>query len=253
MKLNGKVAIVTGASSGMGRAIALLFAKEGAKVVALARRLERLEELAKEAAGEAGELRPFAADLSKDADIQNVYKFAIDTFGRVDILVNNAGIMDSMKPLAEVTDELWDQIINVNLTAPMKMTRAVIGGMLERECGNIINVSSIGGLNGCRGGTSYVASKHGLNGLGKSIAFMYATKGIRCNTICPGGVETEIGTVGMANISQFGLERSMSGINLNPRMGKSEEIATIALFLASDDSSFVNGAEIVADAGWTAY
>ena len=253
MKLNGKVAIVTGASSGMGYEIALLFAQEGAKVVALARRIERLKELEEKSAGAAGEIKVLAADLSKEEDITNACKFAIDSYGRVDILVNNAGIMDSMKPLDEVTDELWERVINVNLTAPMKLTRAVIKGMLERESGVIINVSSIGGLNGCRGGTSYVASKHGLNGLGKSIAFMYANKGIRCNTICPGGVETEIGTVGMADISQFGLERSMSGIHLNPRMGKSEEIAKIALFLASDDSSFINGADIVADAGWTAY
>jgi len=253
MKLKGKVAIVTGASSGMGRAIALLYAKEGAKVVALARRLERLEELVKEAAGVAGEVRPFAADLSKEADIQKAYQFTVDTFGTVDILVNNAGILDSMKPLNEMSDELWNHVINVNLTAPMKLSRAVIEGMLECKSGNIINISSIGGLNGCRAGTAYIASKHGLSGMTKNIAFMYATKGIRCNAICPGGVETEIGAVGMTDASQFGLERAMSGISTNPRSGKPEEIANIALFLASDDSSFINGASIVADAGWTAY
>jgi NAD(P)-dependent dehydrogenase (short-subunit alcohol dehydrogenase family) len=253
MKLEGKVALVTGASSGIGRAIALLFAKEGAKVVALARRLERLEELAKEAEGASGELKPFVADLSKEADIQAACKFTTDSFGKVDILVNNAGIMDEMTPLAEVTDELWDSIINVNLTAPMKLTRAVIGGMLERGSGSIVNVASVGGLHGCRGGTSYVTSKHGFVGMTKSVAFMYAMKGIRCNVICPGGVETEIMGAGMSKASPFGLERSMSGIMNNPRMGTSEEIANVAIFLASDDSSFINGAAIVADAGWTAY
>lgn len=253
MRLKDKIAVVTGASSGMGHAIAELFAKEGATVIAVARRKERLEELAKSADGLAGKIVPFTADVSDAGGIDGIFDLALEKFGRVDILVNNAGIVDNAMPINELTDELWERIIAVNLTAPMKLTRRAVQEMLKQGSGNIINVSSVGGLHGCRGGTSYVTSKHGLLGMTKSVGYMYAQSGIRCNAICPGGVDTEIGEVGLSNPSQFGIQKLMSGIGSNPRNGSADEIATIALFLASDDSSFINGTTIVADAGWTAY
>ena len=252
MKLDGKVAIVTGGSSGMGRAISLLFAKEGATVVAVARRKEKLDELVAEASGLAGKVIAFQGDISEKLVNEDMIDYAVSEFGKLDILVNNAGVMDEMMPVAEASDELWDKVIGVNLTGPFYSSRKAVTQMLEQGGGNIVNIASIGGLQGSRAGVSYTASKFGLIGMTKNIGFMYANKGIRCNAICPGGVETEIG-VGIKNPSQFGIERAMAGMNSNPRSGSAEEIARIALFLASDDSSFVNGTTITADAGWTAY
>jgi len=220
---------------------------------ALARRMNRLEEISRKANEKGQDIFPFSADVSNDGDIQNAVDFALEKFGRIDVLVNCAGIMDNMVPIDEMNDELWDKVLSVNLTGPMKLTRLVIREMLKQGEGNIINIASVGGLHGCRAGTAYTVSKHGVIGMTKNIAYMYAGKGIRCNAICPGAVETEIGVTGVNNPSPAGIERAMKGIGLNPRNGTPEEIAHIALFLASGDSRFVNGASIVADAGWTAY
>lgn len=253
MRLEGKIAVVTGASSGMGRAISLLFSKEGASVVAVARRKERLEELVAQAEKEGGgKIIALPGDVTSKHDMENMLQVAVEEFGRLDILVNCAGVMDEMMPVAEVTDEMWDKVIAVNLTGPFWASRKAVRIMEAQGGGNIVNIASIGGLQGSRAGTSYTCSKFGLVGMTKNIAFQYALKGIRCNAICPGGVETEIG-VGIANPSPFGLERAMSGAGNNPRSGSAEEIANITLFLASDESSFVNGVALVADAGWTAY
>ena len=252
MKLLGKVAVVTGASSGMGKSIALIYAKEGASVIAVARRQEKLDELVEMAKNYEGKIIAMQGDISRKEDNERMIELAIENFGRIDILVNNAGIMDEMMPVGEVEDELWQNVMNVNLNGPFYACRKAINLMIQQGGGNIINVGSIGGLNGCRAGVSYTASKYALLGLTKNIGFMYADKGIRCNIICPGGVESEIG-VGTSHPSQFGFSRIKLGLGNVPRTGLPEEIATIALFLASDDSSLINGAEIVADAGWTAF
>ncbi|KPU44397.1 glucose 1-dehydrogenase [Oxobacter pfennigii] len=255
MKLEGKAAIVTGASSGMGKAMALQFAREGASVVAVARRKEKLAELVQYAGEEGFKILAFQGDIAKKEDIDCMVDFAFKNFGKVDILVNNAGIADNNMPAGEVSDALWDKVIGVNLTGPLYSCRRAVNIMLEQGSGNIINIASVGGLNGSRAGVAYTASKFGLVGLTKNIGYMYATKGIRCNAICPGGVETEIVTkgVGFENPSPFGNERMMLGTATSPRAASPEEIAKVALFLASDDSSFINGATIVADGGWTAY
>ncbi|MDR2157660.1 MAG: SDR family oxidoreductase [Clostridiales Family XIII bacterium] len=253
MKLKDKIVIVTGASAGMGKAITELFAAEGATVIALARRKDRLDELAK-AAGEKGQtVIPFEADLQNQSDIDGAVKLAAEKYGRLDIVVNNAGVMDEMLPADELTDEIWDKVLGINLTALMRMTRSALKVMLAQGSGIFVNIASIGGLNGCRAGAAYAASKFGAVGFTKNVGFMYATKGIRANAICPGAVSTEIAAAGITHPSAFGLERAGAGLSLNPRSGTSEEIATVALFLASDDSSFVNGATLVADAGWSAY
>ncbi|KPU45598.1 glucose 1-dehydrogenase 4 [Oxobacter pfennigii] len=252
MRLKGKVAVVTGASSGMGRAIALLFANEGASVVAVARRKERLAEITQKAQEAGGTILAFQGDVSKKEDMENMIDFTVEKLGKIDILVNNAGVMDEMMPAGEVTDEMWDKVISVNLTGPLYSCRKAINVMLTQGSGNIINVASIGGLQGSRAGAAYTASKFGLVGLTKNIGFQYAKKGIRCNAICPGGVDTEIG-VGITKPSAFGIERATAGMAANPRSGSPEEIANVALFLASDESSFVNGITLVADSGWSAY
>ncbi|NLY53766.1 MAG: glucose 1-dehydrogenase [Firmicutes bacterium] len=254
MRLAGKIAIVTGASAGIGKDIAYLYAKEGAKVLAVARRLERLQALAESAADLAGQIVPFAADLSDPKQAEAMVDEAVRVFGGLDILVNNAGIMDDFSPIGSVSDEMWERVIQVNLSGPFYASRKAVQHFLEQGSGNIINVASIGGLYGARAGAAYTASKHGLVGLTKNTAFMYAPQNIRCNAICPGGVETEIGTGAyMQNVNQEGMERAMAGVGANVRNGKGHEIATVALFLATDDSVYINGQCITVDGGFTAY
>jgi len=159
--------------------------------------------------------------------------------------------MDDFVPVDQVTNELWNRIMSININGPFYACREVIPIMLKQGGGSIINISSIGGLHGARAGAAYSASKHALIGLTKNIGFMYAQKGIRCNAIAPGAVNTNIGD-GM-NPNPFGFERCTSGGANMPRTGEANEIATTALFLASADSSFVNGSVVTADGGWTAY
>ena len=249
LDLTGKIAIVTGASSGMGAAITKLFAEQGATVVALARRKELLDELA----AQNSNIVPYVADVTKNIDIEDVVKFTTEKFGKIDILVNNAGIMDDMLPLDELSDEMWDKVLSVNTAGVMKMSRAVVKEMLKKKSGAIVNISSLGGLYGGRAGTAYTASKHATVGLTRSTAFMYAKEGIRCNAICPGGVATEIAQNSMKNPSKSGLAKTMVGMPLNPRVAEAGEIANVALFLASGASSVLNGAIIAADSGWSAY
>lgn len=254
MKLQDKVVIVTGASSGMGRAIAYLFAKEGATVYAIARSEEKLLALRDETQDFAGEIKVVTADLFDKEKTNKLVDTIYAESQRLDILVNNAGIMDDFSPIADVSDEMFEKVFKLNVNAPLYLMRAATKIFLENGGGNIINISSLGGLYGARAGAVYTASKHALIGLTKNTAFMYAKDNIRVNAICPGGVDTDIGSGEfMKDVNQFGIEKAMSGSAGNPRTGSSEEIAHIALFLASDDSSYLNGVSIAADGGWTAY
>jgi NAD(P)-dependent dehydrogenase (short-subunit alcohol dehydrogenase family) len=252
MKLQNKVAVVTGAGSGMGKAISQLLAKEGAKVVIADMNLDSLNKVVTEITADGGTATAVTANVTKEQDIQNMIDTAVNTYGTLDILVNNAGIMDNFVPAAEVTDELWEKVFAVNATGPMRATRKALPIFVKKGYGVIINIASAGGLLGSRAGVSYTASKHAVVGLTRNVGFQYAKLGIRCNAIAPGAVNTNIGKT-IFDPSKFGMERAMAGISLNPRVGEPEEIAKIALFLASDDSSFVNGTVITADAGWTAY
>jgi NAD(P)-dependent dehydrogenase (short-subunit alcohol dehydrogenase family) len=252
MKLQNKVAIVTGASSGMGRAIARLFAQEGAMVIAADINEEALKVIVAEIQASGGIASPVVANVSKEQDVQNMVESAVRLLGTLDILVNNAGIMDNFVPAAELTDELWERVFAVNATGPMRAIRKALPIFMNKNSGIIINIASAGGLLGSRAGAAYTASKHAVVGLTKNVGFQYAKLGIRCNAIAPGAVNTNIGKT-IYDPSKFGMERAMAGISLNPRVGEPEEIAKVALFLACDDSSFVNGTVITADAGWTAY
>lgn len=252
MKLSGKVAVITGAATGMGKAIALLFGKEGAKVVAADLNLSGAQETAAQIVSQGGEAVAVLTNVAQEEDIQNMIDSAVHTYGTVDILVNNAGIMDNFVPAADVTDELWEKVLAVNTTSVMRATRKVLPIFLAKGGGIIINIASIGGLHGSRAGATYTASKYAVIGFTKNVGFQYAIKGIRCNAIAPGAVATSIAAT-ITDPHPFGAERCSAGQNLNPRAGQPEEIATIALFLASDDASFINGTVLVADGGWTAY
>lgn len=252
MKLEGKVAVVTGAGSGMGREIAVLFAREGAKVVVSDINEQTANETLDLIKADGGSATVAVANVAIEEDVQRLIDTAVQTYGTLDILVNNAGIMDGVTPVHELTDELWERVIAVNTTGPMRTIRKALPIFMEKGKGVIVNVASVGGLHGSRAGAAYTASKHALIGLTRNVGFQYAKLGIRCNAIAPGGVQTNIG-LGSATPSEFGVDKAMKGIGLNPRFGDPKEIATVALFLASDDASFVNGAVITADAGWTAY
>lgn len=249
MRFEGKSVVVTGASSGMGRRIALDFAKEGATVIAVARRKERLEELVNEAADLAGKILAYPGDISSKEVNEGMIDFAVKECGKLDILVNNAGVMDEFIPVGDLTDEKWNLVMKVNLDGPMYAMRKAVQVMLEQEtAGNIVNVASIGGVNGCRAGAAYTASKHALVGLTKNTAYMYVGNKIRCNVICPGGVETEVMN-SQTNINQVGMGRIMAGLDGSIGQGQVEDISSAVLYVASDDAKFMTGAVMVIDGG----
>lgn len=252
MRFKDKVVVVTGASSGMGYDIALRFAEEGAKVVAVARRKERLEALAEEAKDLPGKVLPFPADLTVEGKCEEMIDFAVKEEGRLDILINNAGVMDEFRPVAETDDNTWNWVMTLNLEGPFRAMRRAVQVFLDQgEGGNIINIASLGGINGGKAGASYTASKHALIGLTKNTAYMYAPDNIRCNAICPGGIETEV-MDSQKNVSEKGIARVMAGVDQGIRQGTVEEITSAVLYLASDESSFTTGANIVIDGGVTA-
>lgn len=247
----GKVAVVTGASSGMGRDIAWALCAEGATVVVVARRQERLEELAEKCQDMPGKILPYVADLMHDEENHKMIDYALAQAGRLDILINDAGMMDEMKPVGEVDDDLYQRVMTLNVKSPMLAMQKAVQIMEKQGGGNIINVASIGGTNGCKAGAVYTMSKHALIGLTQNTAFMYAGKNIRTNAICPGGVKTEVG-INMKNPSPLGLERVMAGVDTSIRQAEVEEITGLVLFIASDAASFINAAVIAADGGVTA-
>jgi len=251
MKLKDQVAIVTGAASGMGEAIAKLFASQGAKVVLADLNKAGADEVVREITENKGIAKAIETNIAKLEDVEAMIDFALEEFGTLDILVNNAGIMDGFEAVADVTDERWDLIFDVNTKGVMRAMRKALPIFLEKKSGVIINIASTGGLNGAHSGAAYGASKHAVVGLTKNTGYMYAKEGIRCNAIAPGAVETNISS-SMGNVNEFGMSRSRLTHALVPRTGQSEEIAKAALFLASEESSFVNGTVLTVDGGWTA-
>lgn len=250
MRLENKVAVVTGASSGMGKAITTRFVQEGAKVVAVARRIVRLEELAESLKGEPGEIEIFSADITSVDKNNEMIDFAVEKFGHLDILVNNAGIMDDMSPVGDMTDEMLDRVMKINGYAPIYAMRKAVQVFLKQEKGgNIINVTSVG-VDHNTAGAAYAASKAAVAAVSRNVTFQYMSQKIRCNNIAPGGISTEISkSMGMPNMVGFGNVKKLLGIA--PEMGSTEDIANAALYLASDESKYVNGAVITVDGGWT--
>jgi NAD(P)-dependent dehydrogenase (short-subunit alcohol dehydrogenase family) len=250
-KLENKTAVITGAGSGMGKAIARLFAINGAKIAAVDVDSKKAEAVAEMIRLEGGHAIGLLCDVSDEAQVKKMIIEVMQEYGSVDILVNNAGIMDNFTPLKKVTNKLWNNVMGVNVNGPFYTSREAISPMLDQGKGVFIHISSVGGTHGARAGLVYTTSKHALIGMSKNIGFMYAKKGIRSNVIAPGGVNTNI--MKDAQPDEEGATICSSGAGSMPRMGEPEEIAKIALFLACDDSSFVNGEVLTADGGWTAY
>ena len=185
-RLQDKVAIITGGNSGVGAATAVLFAREGAKVVISARRKPQLEEVAAKIREAGGEVLPVVADISKPEDADRVVAEAVQAYGKLDILVNNAGVLEEgLKPIDRVEDADMDRILDINTKGTMYCMRAATAKMEEAGCGSIVNVASVAGVMGC-GGAAYVASKAAIIGITRHTALRFAGKGIRCNAVCPG-------------------------------------------------------------------
>lgn len=204
MKLQGKSVVVTGASSGMGKAIVERFAKEGANIIAVARRKERLEALAESLKDAPGKVIPYVGDISKEETNVGAIDAAVNHFGRLDILINNAGVMDDMSPIGDVKNETIDHVFSVNLYAPIYAMRKAVQVFLEQgDGGNIVSIASLGGLRTVAGAV-YSASKAAVISLTRNTAFMYMDEGIRCNAIAPGGIKSEIATsMGVPNMKGY--------------------------------------------------
>ncbi len=250
MRLKDKVAVVTGAASGMGLAIAKLFVAEGAKVVAAD---WHGDAIAAAVAEIGGSIVAVTADVSQQEQAEAMVDKAVSGFGRIDILVNNAGVMDLFQSVADVSNDTWRRVLSVNLDGPMFAMRRAVPLMLAQGGGSIVNVSSVAGVGGGSAGAAYTSSKHALNGLTKSTAFQHAKQGLRCNAIASGGVTTNImQSVDATKLDQAALGRIGPYHAANPGMLEPIDIANLVLFLASDESRYINGAIIPADMGWRA-
>ena len=252
-KFEGKVVIITGTSAGVGRATAKKYAAEGAKVIGIARRSNLQETLRQEIEADGGVFVPVVGDVTVEADVDRLIETTVEQFGKIDVLVNNAGTSDLLYMAHNTTNENWDSIIALNLTAPFYTIRKALPYMLEKADGRIVNIGSVASMRGMIGGAAYTASKHGLVGLTKSVAYYYAHQGIRCNLVMPGGVDTSLCSPEIAAINwPDGFARSNSVCATMIRIAQPEEIADLILYLSSDDATIVNGAIISADAGFTA-
>lgn len=238
----GKTVIVTGAASGIGKATASRIAREGGRVIASDIAADKLEALK----AELPDVITVAGDLTQQDAIDAVVAAAGD---RIDALANVAGINDDFSPAAETTDAVWDRVIAINLTAPFKLMRAVLPIMEKAGRGAILNVASEAGLRGNASGNAYTASKHGIIGVTKSAAFMYGPKGIRVNSVAPGGVATGIPMP--PSMSEYGSSRLAPFQQSIPTIATAEHLAASITFLLSDDAVNINGAILASDGGWS--
>ena len=244
-----KVALITGAAAGIGRATALKFANEGAKVVASDVNVkggEETVELIKKAGGEAIFVK---SDVSQSTDVKALIAEAVNTYGRLDCACNIAGILGAMAPFTEQKEADFDRVIAVNLRGTFLCLQAELDQMIKNNGGTIVNVASIAGLVGSAGIAPYVASKHAVTGLTKNAALEYAKQGIRVNAVCPGGIETDMV---QSFLSEDFTEEMMDAMHPIGRIGQPEEVAELMVWLCSDRASFITGSIIPIDGGFVA-
>jgi NAD(P)-dependent dehydrogenase (short-subunit alcohol dehydrogenase family) len=253
MRLEGKVAVITGAGSGMGRAMANLFAAEGAKIVAAEWNEATLAEVVAEVKAAGGDITGVKGNVALEADCARIIDTAVQAYGRLDALCNNAGVMDVNQGVGEVTNEIWERVIGINLNGPMYLSRKAVPIMVAQGGGSIVNTASRAGIGGGAAGAAYTVSKHGIIGLTRNTAFVYTQDGVRCNAIAAGAVATNImDSVDPTKMDPKGSARYNTCYAAIPGTLEAIDIANLALFLASDESKMINGAIIPADAGWSA-
>lgn len=256
-EFEGQVVVVTGGEAGIGRAIAEAFAEEGATVVIGG----ILEDRARDTLAAAkGNMSFVKTDVSRWDDIDMLISGVLEEHGRLDVMVNNAGVFDGFASILETSEELWDRVIDINLRGQFFGCKRALRHMVPKGHGRIVNISSVGGLKGGADGASYTASKFGIIGLTKQIAVTYAANGITANAICPGVIQTEIRKNSAAVLGSIAPD--MAGVGADPdgykklvpaqRRGRPDEVAAMALYLASDKAGYVTGQTFVIDGGWCA-
>jgi 3-oxoacyl-[acyl-carrier protein] reductase len=250
MKLKGKVVLITGSTRGIGKDIAMGFAKEGADIIINGRDLEKAKPVAKEIEGLGVRTMAIGADVSSSQDVNRMVEEAVNTFGRIDILVNNAGVNPFILEAEKIKEEGWDQVLDINLKGVFLCCQAVGKKMIQQRGGRIINISSAAGILGEQGFLPYCVSKAGVMTLTRILAYEWSRYNILVNAIAPGFV-----AAGM-NTSILNKEVLVTGLTQQiplKRLASPEEIVKVVLFLASDDSSYINGTTLVADGGATGY
>ncbi len=248
-RLDGKVAIVTGAASGIGRASAVLFAREGARVIAVDQNAEGLGGTANAISQHGGRVQIFSADVSQEDNVKAFVNQALTTFGALDVVFANAGIIGGHDPLLEQSVDLWLQVLQVNLIGPFLAIKHAAKHMIEKGRGSIILTASVAGLRANAGEAPYSSSKAGVISLAQTAASALLGTGVRVNAICPGLIETGMTRRLFAAARDRGTAGKIGQLNPLQRAGAPEEIAAMALFLASDESSYVNGQAFAVDGG----
>jgi 3-oxoacyl-[acyl-carrier protein] reductase len=249
MKLANKVALITGAGSGMGKSAALIFAVEGAKVAAVDVAEAQVKETVAEIAKRGGDAIAIRADVSKSEDVKRMIDDTVARFGGLNIMYNNAGIEGESNFMSNMTEDQFDRVIAINLRGVFLGMKYALPHLINAGGGSIINQASIAGMIAVRGGAAYSASKAGVIALTRVAALEYGRYNIRVNAICPGAIETPMAQ--RIRQGQPPNPKAIQRISVLGRMAEPEEIAKVALFLASDDSSFATGAPFVIDGGWT--
>jgi NAD(P)-dependent dehydrogenase (short-subunit alcohol dehydrogenase family) len=249
-RLHGKVALITGGGTGIGAACARLFAQEGAAVVITGRRKDALETVVKDIEKSQGRALGVAGSVTDETHAQAAVAQAVRSYGKLDILVNNAGAGAFGKPLHETDEATWNEMLAINLTGVYRMVKAAVPELIKAGGGSIVNVSSIASLVGIPMTAAYSASKGGMDALTRCVAIDYAQQKIRCNSVCPGLVDTPMASGLIDN--KDALAQIMAAYPLG-RYGTSEEIAKLVLYLASDESAWMTGSVIPIDGGMTAH